>query len=123
MAYSSDKLFNLGWGLVGVMVGVSLLLWALGVVNYVSAIVIWLFGAGIIALGLGFVRTEEAPNGSFTLIASGGVVVAISCGILGAVLDLIPLSASIGIIIIIISLLIVLTSIMGSKGKEDKKDA
>ena len=123
MSDKSDKLFNLGWGLIGVMVGVSILLWAMDVVESASALMIWLLSVGIIALGLGFVRTDEAPNGSFTLLSTGAFVVAIACGISGAVLDLIPLSASLGIIIIIVSLVIVLTGIMGSKGKEDDKDA
>ena len=122
MPYNSDKIFNLGWGLVGVMVGVSVLLWSIGIVSGAGAFMVWLLSVGIITLGLGFVRTKEAREGSFTLMAFGAFVVALASGILGAVLDLISLSASIAIIIIVFSLVIALTGIMGSKSKEDNKN-
>lgn len=119
MTYSSDKLFSLAWGLIGVMVGVSILLWSVGVLSGAGAFMVWLLSVGIITLGLGFVRTKEAPKGSFTLMAVGAFVVALASGILGVVFDLIPLYASISIIIIVFSLVIALTGIMGLKGKED----
>ncbi|MDY6966744.1 MAG: hypothetical protein SVM80_12410 [Halobacteriota archaeon] len=122
MAYVSDKLFNLGWGLVGVMFGVSILLWAMDVVKGDVATAIWIFSVGTILFGLGFVRTDKAPKGSFTLIAFGGFVLAVASAIFGVVLDLIPIFASLGIIIIVVSLVVVLTGIMRSKSKEDEKD-
>ena len=90
MTYSSDKLFNLAWGLVGVMVGISILLWAMDVVEAKVAIAIWILSVGLILFGLGFVKTDKAERGSLPMMAFGGFVVAVASGIFGVVLDLIP---------------------------------
>ena len=119
MTYSSDKLFNLVWGLVGVMVGISILLWAMDVVEAKVAIAIWILSVGLILFGLGFVKTDKAERGSLPMMSFGGFVVAVASGIFGVVLDLIPISASVGIIIIVISLVVVFTGTVRSKSKEN----
>jgi hypothetical protein len=67
----SDMMSYVAWITLFILLGLWIVIWALGAVDLAEMLLLWLLCAGIMMIVLGFIRTREAPRGSNVLIASG----------------------------------------------------
>lgn len=111
----SDVLYYAGWGLSIAAGGVFAVIWSLNLLNFIGAFMFWLLAVGIILLGLGLVKTREAPKDSGMLIGSGVLLVIVSASLCSVVLGIIPFSTAVAVIIIFAGLGIVGYALLSRK--------
>ena len=70
----SDLMYYVAWITVFILLGLWIVIWAVGAVDLGEMVLLWLLCDGILMIVLGMVRTKEAPRGSNVLIASGMLV-------------------------------------------------
>jgi hypothetical protein len=106
----SDMMYYTAYILLLILLGVWLLVWAVGIIALDEMFLFWLFSAGLLMIVFGTVRTKEAPRGSTLLIGAGMLLSILMLMFLAIITDLIGgwVGAAIGIILIGIAGLIIL---------------
>lgn len=111
MAENEEIVFFAGYGLVILMIGLMIGLFSMGFFDAWLAFTLWLLFTSFILVGLGGVKTENAPQGSMALAGTGIVFLIISIGFLGAIFNILHPFTSIAILIFFIGLAIIWTGI------------
>jgi hypothetical protein len=101
MANKGDTVFFAGYGFVIIMLGVVIMLFSLGALDPVVAFGLWLLTTGLILVGLGTVRTDEAPHGSRVMVGGGLFFAIIAIALMGIILEFIPPVTALALLILL----------------------
>lgn len=98
----SDIVYYVGYGVVGILLGIFVMFWALKTFTLLQALVVWLAFVGLVLTALGCVRVSSASR--LPTLTGFGLGLAIIFGSLTTVVfNFVPFWLAVAVIIILLS--------------------
>lgn len=107
MANKGDTVFFSGYGSVIIILGLVLFMFSMGLFDAMYAFGFWLLFTSFVLIGLGTVKTEEAPSGSPVLIGAGVFFTLVAVVILGIIAEILNPLTAFALFILVIGLAVV----------------
>ena len=107
MADKGDTVFFSGYGSVIIILGLVLFMYSMELFSAVYAFGFWLLFTSFVLIGLGTVKTEEAPSGSPVLIGTGIFLTLVSVILLGIIAEILNPLTAFAVFVLVIGLAIV----------------
>ena len=107
MADKGDTVFFAGYGSVIIILGLVLFMYSMNLFDAMYAFGFWLLFTSFVLIGLGTVRTKDAPSGSPVLIGTGVFFTLISVVILGIIAEVLTPLTAFALFILVIGLAVV----------------
>lgn len=107
MADKGDTVFYAGYGSVIIILALVIFMYSLELFDAMYAFGFWLLFTSFVLIGLGTVRTEDAPFGSPILIGTGVFFTLVAVAILGIIAEVLEPIQAFALFMLVIGLAIV----------------
>jgi hypothetical protein len=115
MADKGDTVFFAGYGSVIIILGLVIFMYSMELFDAMYGFGFWLLFTSFVLIGLGTVRTRDAPSGSPILIGTGVFFMLVSVVILGIIAEVLTPLTAFALFILVIGLAIVGMGLMRKK--------
>ena len=99
-----DLMYYLAYFMLFILIGIWMMLWAVGLIEFIEAILLWLISMGLLMIVFGTVKTKRKPRGEGTLLMGGMIVSIISLILLALVTDAVDVWIAVALAVILISI-------------------